>query len=1018
MSQDIFNILDFTDAGGLLHVNQKDDEITESERKILYLAEQDYLADAVYFQSMENQKSIHQIFIYDNTNNDKFINIKLEEIHKRLWSSEIVPLYFVIDQTEIKIYNAKNRLQIDENGKESISPTDILKFAEQVEVEFEKKKNIYSAYLFQNGSFWETDYFLKKFLKDPLAKESPFEILLSNLKELMKDLLDIENSQENSNQIDDEIANRIVIFCILIKYLEEKKDKDGYSIFTIKGNLFQKKWGVNDFSDLIKKGKLIELLDYLSEKFNGKIFELTKEEKGKILNLSQEKLELISYFVNANYISKDKQFSLWKLYSFRFLPVELISRIYEEFIPYKKGVVYTPPFLVDFLIDECMPLEDYEKFIDGRFKIIDPACGSGIFCVSAYKRLIDWHIINEYKKSGKKIWNKELKIETLTNILRENIFGVDSNLQAVKIAIFSLTLAMLEKLTPMQLWHDFDFEDKNDKKEQKFDDITIRNIKYDNFFNYINTCDTDFDLVIGNPPFIRQNFDIYKKEEFNLAFPNNIPKNLAVLFLDQSIKILKDNGLQCLILPSSAILYNDGAMNYRKQFMQKYFVPQIVDFTHLRRKLFIKDVSTCAFFVKKQKPDKDSQVLHIISNRTTKEENKIFFSFDTYNFHFIPQEVALNQKYVWKANLVGGGRLKWIVNRLSRIAPTIKEFLDEKKENNDWIYMQGYICGNKSKPADYITGNYYIPEKAFTEKGIDYSLIDIETEEKFENISNKKVFTIPQILIKKRISNSGIIPIELIDYSEIDKNIKQEKPFNNILCFRQGIVGIHYDENEADLANVLYKFIYNNNKILSFYSILSGSVALVRRENALGKDDIDNLPYPQTEDEQEDLQLSEVEIIWQEDVFNYYIHQAKTSAKNPMNKELFPKGEKNSKDEKFIIEYADIFTWLMNINYTAVKGKSFITKRITITKSYIAVEFHYCIENTKTEIEYKTETEYKNYFEKQIGRNKKITRIVQYIDYPNNKIYFIKPRQKRFWLKSIADRDGMSCFADFGNNLI
>ena len=106
----------------------------------------------------------------------------------------------------------------------------------------------------------------------------------------------------------------------------------------------------------------------------------------------------------------------------------------------------------------------------------------------------------------------------------------------------------------------------------------------------------------------------------------------------------------------------------------------------------------------------------------------------------------------------------------------------------------------------------------------------------------------------------------------------------------------------------------------------------------------------------------------------------------------------------------------MNLNYNPVKGKSFKPGKITVTNSYIAVEFHYCKENIETSYEEKTEEEYLNYFEKQIGRNKKITRIVEFIDFANNKIYYIKPLQKRYWLKSIADRDAMKCFADFGNN--
>jgi len=803
-----------------------------------------------------------------------------------------------------------------------------------------------------NDSYKQSDSI---YLTKTITKESPFEILITNLHELKNEL--------TANKILSEIADRIVIFCILIKYLEEKKDENGNSIFTIEGNIFRKKWNVKDFSELIIKGKFVELLNYLSEKFNGKIFELTKSETNIITNLNLNILNDLSYFVDANYKNKNKQLYLWKLYSFRYLPVELISRIYEEFITNTKDVVYTPPFLVDFLIDECMPLEEYSKFENNKFKIIDPACGSGIFCVAAYQRLIDWYIINEYKRTKK--WNKELKIETLKNILSENIFGVDLQSQAVQIAVFSLTLAMLEKLTPIQLWHDLDFEDKNDKNDKKFDNLKDKNIKFDNFFNYINTSTNDFDLVIGNPPFNPNegsngnNFK-YLQKDFKLKTSFKIPDdNLALLFLDKSIKLLKDGGLQCLILPSSAILYNDGAMNYRNHFLQNYFVPQIVDFTHLRRFLFNKDVSTCAFFAKKQIPEQNSQILHLISHRTAKEENKLFFVFDTYDFHFVTQEVALNQKYVWKANLVGGGRLKWIVDRFSQVKNTIDLFV------------------NETENIKYLTGNYKIDN-------------DIDG------------------IIIKRLIKKGNIQIDEINSKFVNDKKEINFKYDIGICFIK----------KSNYFKLFFDKLIKNKRLYSFLIAINSVEYLIERETSYNKIDFKNLPYPQTEDEKENLQLNEVEKIWQEDVLNYYIHQGKTSKSNLLYKELFPKTEKNLNDVKFILEYTETFTWLMNINYTAVKEKSFVTQKITVTQSYIAVEFNYCIEKLETEIEYKSEEEYQKYFEKQIGRNKKITRVVQYIDYPNNKIYFIKPRQKRYWLKSIADRDCMMFFSTISNNII
>ena len=1033
MFKEILKYIDFDNNEDLLFINQRDEEdIGEIRRKILYLAKDDYFADAVFFQKKGNNKYVPQFFIFDNTANNKYNSVKLSDIHKRLWSSGIVPLYFVLEKSKIKIYNTKERVNINKEEKEEINPTDILEISNIIEEKYQSEKNIYTPFLFQNGSFWETEYYIKNYLKTAITKESPFDILISNLHELKinlvqnignnlseylsSKLIKLLSKTEDLSQKDnlkehflEKTANRIVVFSILIKYLEEKKDKNNKSVFTVKGNLFQKKWNVEDYSELIKEGKFSELLNYLSDRFNGKIFELTKAEEFLIKNLPEKSLNHLSHFVNADYKNKNTQLYLWKLYSFQFLPVELISRIYEEFIPDTAGVVYTPPFLVDLLVDECMPLDGYESFNKNKFKVLDPACGSGIFCVSAYQRLIDWHIINEYKKT--KIWNKDLKIETLKNILSENIFGVDKEQEAVNIAVFSLTLALLEKLTPKQLWEDLDFEDTIANRSKKLKNLKERNIKYDDFFNYLKTADNDFDLVIGNPPFIRQNFEKLEKD-YNLEIPAEIPANLSILFLDQSIKLLKDNGLQCLILPSSNILYNDGAMKYRNHFLENYTVPQIIDFTHLRRKLFNKDVATCAFFVKKQKPKKDSQILHLISHNTANEENKMFFVFDTYDFHFIPLNIALSQKYIWKSNLVGGGRLNWIVDRLSRVKSTLSEFLEDKKSEG-WGYGEGYILGKRNaeilkgkksfeeeidwlkdnyKEADWLFEKPNILKKDFAindsfETNILYGITHFQASRK----TNKDIFKSPNLVIHYSSTNE----IKLI------KNTKyKELIFDNMFC------GIHFN-NDSELLE-MYNYLKKYNKTLSFNNYLISSKLIVHKEGVIIKSDIDNLPYPQTKEDEQSLQLSDVEEIWQEDVFNYYIHQGKASKNNPLNKRV---------NKEMLINYANTFTWLMSLNYNSNKEKSFKTGKITVTKSYVAIEFHYCKENIETSVEEKTEEEYLNYFQKQIGRNKKITRIVEFIDFKNNKIYYIKPLQNRYWLKSIADRDAMKCFADFGNNI-
>jgi hypothetical protein len=48
------------------------------------------------------------------------------------------------------------------------------------------------------------------------------------------------------------------------------------------------------------------------------------------------------------------QLSLWRLYSFRDLPVELISHVYQLFVKDDASAVYTPPFLVRLMLEEAL----------------------------------------------------------------------------------------------------------------------------------------------------------------------------------------------------------------------------------------------------------------------------------------------------------------------------------------------------------------------------------------------------------------------------------------------------------------------------------------------------------------------------------------------------------------------------------------------------------------------------------------------------------------------------------------
>jgi type I restriction-modification system DNA methylase subunit len=166
-------------------------------------------------------------------------------------------------------------------------------------------------------------------------------------------------------------------------------------------------------------------------------------------------------------------------YEFSVLPVSILGNIYEQFLgqtirqtesgmvkveekPQARkagGVYYTPEYIVDYIVRNTvgekikrMTPKEIEKV-----KILDPACGSGSFLINAYQYLLDYHLeyytkANNIKSSlksgviaeGKNKDAYRLSIPEKQKILKNNIFGVDIDEQAVEVSRFSLLVKLME----------------------------------------------------------------------------------------------------------------------------------------------------------------------------------------------------------------------------------------------------------------------------------------------------------------------------------------------------------------------------------------------------------------------------------------------------------------------------------------------------------------------------------------------------------------------------------------------
>lgn len=996
MKNNFLHKLGYTTQTGLVH------NLNEAQNNVerLYIEEAQKLdvpANAVFFRRYYRKESdelpyfsVPSVCIFKQ--DDSFFNTQPhKELHAALWSAGKIEIYIIYGDTLIDIINGrkpakrvgKDDVTLDHNDLTLIEPQTALK-------EFEDTR--FAAHLFGSGTFWEQSDFQEKID----GNSQPYAFLLAYLMAVREQLLEIKTWRLRAITID-----KLLITSILIKFLEEIKDDNGKHTL----RKIYKKYEIETFEEgLLKEGVCLNILGDLSREFNGKVFNtFTGEELDEI---DKADLTPIARFLRADIDVRTTQGFIWKQYSFKHLPAEVISAIYENFIQAeaerkgekKKGVVYTPLHLVNLLIDEVMPLDQPELFRDNKyFKVLDPACGSGVFLVAAYKRMLQWWTINNRKETGKIEYpNKTIAKE----ILEENIFGVDIEEVAALVSIFGLTTAFLEKLKPTEIWNNLEFKD-----------LSKENIHGINFTDWAkaNKEKGKFDLVIGNPPFNPSKKGTITDEDLKKMFDKKLSINkLEIKFFEAALFFGRK---VCMIVRSSVFLYNKSKLShkYRKEVFTNYTVNKIYDFTHLRESLFAKNhkndtgikknagrTPVVALLVDKQ-PSSYQYIEHIVVKQESLSEKKIRFEIDYYDKHQVRWDWAVDEKkhFIWKTNLLGGGRLFHLIYRLS-LFKNLKEFLKEKESKKKWFYSVGYITKHSKKkkiPASFITGKHTIKPKSFDENG-NFDKI-VETSNSFVEIRKKELFEAPHIIFQLVFGNSKI-PMAFV---------------NEDLCFNSSFVGISAPMQEETELYEIYERLYKNEKTSNLYRafILANSPkALVYHETSIVKEDIDNLPYPQDE---KYLNVSKEESVVIKDVLDFYCHLGKSISRTGkiLHEVITPKE---------LQKFGNVYCNALNDIYEE-DGNSWQSGEVLQTPTFISYQFGFGKDGgLKRRVEEGSELDIdvllNNLNSNQGAIHKRIVRKYQHID-GYDCVFLIKPKNRRYWLQSIALRDADDTFMDLRN---
>lgn len=910
---------------GLLSVN--DEKILDHSPNVVIalLSAQQCEADYVYFRKFEDGRPpLPQVYIYDNTNH-KFSDDKIIELQKKVWNRGESPLMYVFSNTAVSIFScARNPDFISKNGKLRYNPAKILKLASETQVELDR----FSGKAFDSGMFWANPQNADLINKNKAAHQS----LVLAIAEFDKKI--------STGRLPQKVGRRLLILCILVKYLEDRKVfPQGYF------DKFQQ--GAKCFFDVLQNHKAtILLFEDLETHFNGDVFTLNEEEKKSV---SLDNIQEFSIFIEAKTLRRQLHF--WTLYTFEDIPVEIISYIYQRFVT-GSDAVYTPHFLVDLLLDECMPLEELRE----DFKVFDPACGSGVFLVGAYKRLVHaWRYRNHWSNP---------ESATLKNILKKNIFGVDLDDTAVELTAFSLCLALCDALQPNVIWN-----------ELRFDQLKSKNIANTDFFS--QRPGASYDLLIGNPPFeekLATTAAIQINDEYARKRGLLPQTQISYLFLEHGFKFLSPRGKLCLIIPHG-FLYNYGTQIFRKHIFSSWHVEEVLDFISVRGLFTSADVKVCALLIQNKKPDRRLPVAHITFRRNKNTHEQLNFEIDHYDVHNIPRALAIEDRLIWRANLLGGARVFSIIQRLTR-QRTLKEFVDDQ----GWEFGEGFIAAKKNanEVAPWITNRDYLPTDAFNNNGIDESKISRYNGEFFKTPYTASRFTPPMILFKAHDS----LPIVFRD--------------KNYLTFKARIMSIS-GGTEKDLRHV-YNVISKYHTNYQFFLALRGSQAMTGKSTVPNTLDFHNLPYPE---DLKQVELSRIEEIIRDDVLDYLQLFVRKGDESDLFKRM------PTPDE--LKKFGEVYCYLLRSIYESVKPHEPV-----IMSGLICFPFYF---GDRPEIDFgdadKLEKNLNVLIQRTHHKTLQVSRIVRL--YEKNVIYLVKPSLLRYWIRSIAIRDADETFVELRN---
>jgi len=373
----------------------------------------------------------------------------------------------------------------------------------------------------------------------------------------------------------DEGVQRILDRLIFIRTAEDRKIEPNILIGILRSGK------ANQYKQIVK------VFRDFDDGFNSKLFAPHYCEEWKASD------KAISEVIKGLYETKDGY-----RYDFSVISADVLGGIYEQYLSFvqgrkgedkskskrkSQGIYYTPKYIAEYIVKETLGevLKKTKPKEISKIKILDPACGSGSFLTAAYDKIL------------KSIGNQSFFAKF--DILKDNIYGVDLDAQAIEIAQLNLLLKVLSQKTKLPaLQHNLrvgnSLISEGDPKYKPFN--------FETEFKEVLT-QGGFDVIIGNPPYIKEYTNRAAFDGLHESSYYQGKMDIWTLFACRAIDLVKDGGYFSFIAPNNW-LTNAGASIFRDKILSEGQIIKFVDFGDFK---VFKDVGiqTMIFIFKKGK---------------------------------------------------------------------------------------------------------------------------------------------------------------------------------------------------------------------------------------------------------------------------------------------------------------------------------------------------------------------------------------------------------------------------------